>query len=190
MPARLAAYSERSQFMRRRELSDVEFEAIEDLARTRLPDRAQDKQDIVAGFPAPKTDVCGALAFDSATIGADGLEYRCGLQVGETGRAVGRFDGAADGQSFPDRDWWNEFDPTTLPTCSRCSFLPVCWGGCPKRHLEGSRPDIEREGRFWRRSLPRLIAAGFGEKPPHGFVYEADDQFRDKPPGEHENRAL
>lgn len=182
MPARLAAFSDRSQFMRRRELGDDQFKVIEDLAECSLPARAQDDQDLVDGFPVPKTSVCGALAFDSTVVGADGYEYRCGLQVGETHRAVGRFGGDADeGQMF-DRDWWNAFDPTELSTCSRCSFLPVCWGGCPKRHLEGSHRDTEREGSFWRTHLPRMIAAGLGEKPPEGFAYTLEDQFRDGAP--------
>ena len=45
MPARLAAFSERSAFMRRRELSDSQFEEIDELARCTLPPRAQDDGD-------------------------------------------------------------------------------------------------------------------------------------------------
>ena len=181
MVAKVSAYSERSAFMRRRELGGDQFAALEATARDRLPPRAQDDPDVVAGFPHPKTSVCGALAFDSSVIGADGLEYRCGLQVGERHRAVGRLMGdAPPSERFADREWWERFDPTTLPTCSRCSFLPVCWGGCPKRHLEGSRPDIDSEGHFWRTNLPRMIAAGFGEQPPSGFAYTETDQFREE----------
>ncbi|MFF2619185.1 hypothetical protein [Kitasatospora sp. NPDC058046] len=64
--------------------------ALEETARSMLPPQARDTQDIVGGFPHPKTSVCGALAEGSAVVGADGLEYRCGLQVGEQHRAVGR----------------------------------------------------------------------------------------------------
>jgi uncharacterized protein len=181
--AKLTAYSDRSGFMRRRELDPDEFDGLRELTRRKLPQAAQDDQDIVGGFPYPKTSVCGALATDSTVVGADGLEYRCGLQVGESHHAVGRFGGEpAEGESFPEREWWNSWDPTTLPTCSRCSFLPVCWGGCPKRHLDGSRKDIDLAGRYWRSNLPRLVAAGFGEEPPEGFEYSESDQFRDGPP--------
>jgi len=182
MVAKLSAYSDRSAFMRRRELSHDQFEELQAIARRKLPREAQDDQDMVRGFPHPRTSVCGALAPDSAVIGADGREYRCGLQVGEVHRAVGRFGEAQKGEIFPDQAWWNTFDPTTLPTCSKCSFLPVCWGGCPKRHLDGSQTDIQSEGRFWRTNLPRLIAAGFDELPPPGFVYTEADQFRDGAP--------
>ena len=129
--------------MRPHELTPERFDQLQATTRDLLPPSAQDDQDIVAGFPHPRTSVCGALAPDSAVVGADGLEYRCGLQVGETHRAVGRIRPSLpiveQPQSFPDREWWEGFDPTTLPTCSRCSFLPVCLGGCPKRHLDGSR---------------------------------------------------
>jgi uncharacterized protein len=181
MPARLQAFSERSSFMRRRELSDAEFEALQDQARGLLPQTAQDDQDTVSGFPFPMTSVCGALASDSAVVGADGLEYRCGLQVGERHRAVGHFGrpgDSRDADEFPDRAWWETFDPTEQPTCSRCSFLPVCWGGCAKRHLDASRIDLDREGRFWRTNLPRMIAAGCGEQAPPGFAFSDADQFR------------
>lgn len=183
MPAKLAAYSEHSGFMRRRELSPAEFQAVEARSRTVLPLVAQDNQDVVRGFPYPRTSVCGALARNSAVIGADGLEYRCGLQVGEDGRAVGNLwsqvpDPAQD--SYPDRNWWEEFDPTRQPSCASCSFLPVCMGGCPKRHLENSRVDLDTESIFWRRNLPRMIAQGFREELTEGFEFSENDQFRDR----------
>ncbi|MGA4837564.1 radical SAM protein [Streptomyces sp. G45] len=190
MVAKLSAYSERSAFMRPHELTPEEFDALQALARELLPAEAQDKQDVSAnGFPYPKTSVCGALAPDSAVIGADGLEYRCGLQVGETHHAVGRVrttlplvavgtGPAPKPTEFPERAWWDAFDPTRQPSCSRCSFLPVCWGGCPKRHLDASRVDVENEGHYWRTNLPRLIASGFGQPVPEGFALTEDDQFR------------
>ena len=180
MVAKVSAYSERSAFLRGRELTGEQLGRLEAIAREKLPASANDDPDVFRGFPHPKTSVCGALASDSLVVGADGLEYRCGLQVGERGRAVGRLMGKPEpGETFPDQRWWNTFDPTTLPTCSRCSFLPICWGGCPKRHLEGSRADIDREGEFWRSNLPRMIAAGFGQPAPAGFAYTEADQFRD-----------
>ncbi|MEU8034696.1 radical SAM protein [Streptomyces sp. NPDC049099] len=182
MVAKLSAYSDRSAFLRPHELGAEEFEELQAVAERLLPEEAQDDQDIVAGFPYPKTSVCGALAPDSAVLGADGLEYRCGLQVGETHRAVGTFrrnlplvGGAGPGA---DGAWWDSFDPTKLPTCSRCSFLPVCWGGCPKRHLDMDEKGMAGEGRYWRTNLGRQVAAGFGESLPEGFAFTETDQFR------------
>ncbi|GLW35271.1 radical SAM/SPASM domain-containing protein [Actinoplanes regularis] len=186
MVAKLAAYSDRAAFLRPHELTAERFEELQALADAELPDRCRDRQDIVEGFPFPRTSVCGALADDSTVVGADGLEYRCGLQVGEAHRAVGEFGGGRRllplaPREFPDRTWWDEFDPTTLPTCARCSFLPVCWGGCPKRHLDGTQAERDAEARRWRLNLPRMIAAGMREPAPDGFVFSHHDQFRDEP---------
>jgi uncharacterized protein len=178
--AKLSVYSDRSSFMRRRELDDESYEALCELVRDRVPGPSQHLDGVVDGFPFPRTSVCGALAPDSTVVGADGLEYRCGLQVGEQHRAVGRVSGEGDEQ-FADRAWWDEYDPTALPTCSKCSFLPICWSGCPKMHLDATADgDVPKpnHGQHWRSALPRLIAAGFGQQPPEGFAYSEADQFR------------
>jgi uncharacterized protein len=180
--AKLSAYSSRSAFLRPHELSHEEFDALQAIARDVLPPGSQDDQDVVAGFPHPRTSVCGALAPDSAVIGADGLEYRCGLQVGERDSAVGplrrRLPVVGQPDAFSDSTWWDAFDPARLPTCSRCSFLPLCWGGCPERHLDGSKPDVDAEGRFWRHNLPRMIATGAGEEVSADVAFTDAEQFR------------
>jgi uncharacterized protein len=183
--AKLTVYSARSSFMSRRELDDESYEALCQLVRDEVPARSQYEQEVVEGFPFPRTSVCGALAPDSAVVGADGLEYRCGLQVGEKHRAVGRVFGAEEGEEFDHGKWWDTYDPTTLPTCSRCSFLPMCWSGCPKMHLDATTgEDVPKPnlGKHWRGALPRLIAAGFGETAPPDFAYTEADQFREGQP--------
>ena len=117
-----------------------------------------EESEVPDGYPHPKSSVCAALAANSIVVGAEGLTYRCGLQVGERARAVGSLASAAALSQTPDADWWADFDPTKAPTCSRCSFLPVCWGGCPKKHLERDRLALDEQGRYWRTNLPRLIA--------------------------------
>jgi uncharacterized protein len=77
-----------------------------------------------------------------------------------------------------DAEWWKEFDPTTLPKCSRCSFLPICWGGCPKKHLENDTHAIAEQSAYWRKNLPRLITAEIGVKVPNDFAFEERHQFR------------
>jgi uncharacterized protein len=52
----------------------------------------------------------------------------------------------------------------------------VCWGGCPKRHLDGSGTDAE--GRFWRTNLPRMIASGVGHELAGQQAFSEADQFR------------
>jgi uncharacterized protein len=99
------------------------------------------------------------------------------LQVGEQGRSVGSIRQNDDGE-FPDVHWWANFDPTTLPNCGRCSFLPVCWGGCPKKHLDNDMHALEEQSIYWRTNLPRLVASRFGLSPVPGFEYSEAEQFR------------
>jgi uncharacterized protein len=186
-PARLSSYSDRSSFMRKSELGLDEYDGIRALVRKEVRGEARiEEAEVPGGFPYPKTSVCAALADDSVVIGADRRQYRCGLQVGETQRAVGTLSRPPTRQlpvlAQPglgaDNAWWQQFDPTRLPTCSRCSFLPICWGGCPKKHLEGDCHATAEQGAYWRKNLPRLIATGVGAQLPAAFSYDEADQFR------------
>lgn len=188
-PARLASYSHSSEFMRDVELSVTEFNQIQASIRDAVHTFARlEESEAPDGFPYPRTSVCAALANDSVVIGADGLHYRCGLQVGETHRAVGTMQ-TLEKRSLPmfnplpsqhatDHEWWQTFDPTTLPNCKRCSFLPICWGGCPKRHLENDQHALAEQGTYWRTNLARMIRTVAGIEASPAFVYSEQDQFR------------
>jgi uncharacterized protein len=188
-PARLSSYSEHSSFMRQSELSSEEYDAVRALVRNEVGiETSVEESETPDGFPYPKTSVCAALANDSVVVGADGRQYRCGLQVAEPSRAVGNIHespkrqlpvlGSSGDLHHSDKLWWEAFDPTTLPNCSRCSFLPICWGGCPKKHLERDDHAIAEQSRFWRRNLPRLVASGVGAEVSAEFSYDEADQFR------------
>ena len=87
----------------------------------------------------------------------------------------------AAGEMTPgrDADWWTAFDPTLQPNCSRCSFLPVCWGGCPKKHLEGDSHSLHEQSLYWRKALPQKIAWQFGVAlKESAFSFTEGDQFR------------
>jgi uncharacterized protein len=134
--ARISDYSERSGFLSRTKLSEEEFEGVRERARAVVPETTLDETTSRSIYPLPRTSVCAALAKDSIVVGADGNHYRCGLQVGEKDRPVALRDSDQQMRPGPDAAWWEAFDPTVQPNCSRCSFLPICWGGCPKKHLE------------------------------------------------------
>ena len=184
-PARLASYSERSGFMRRHELPLAEYDALRAEARAWLSSVGNiEEAEIPTGYPSPKSSVCAALAEDSVVVGGDGLAYRCGLQVGEAGRAVGaiartEFSGIPiELESDGDAAWWKAFDPCDQPRCRQCSFLPICWGGCPKKHLEQDQHALREQSDYWRRNLARLIAAGANEALSTPVTYADADQFR------------
>jgi uncharacterized protein len=189
-PARLSSYTERSAFLRKSELSIEEYERVRALVREEAEKSiAVEEAEVPDKFPYPRATVCAALARDSVVVGADAKLYRCGLQVGEYSRSVGSV-GRKSATLLPilgdtnvnaglDDEWWREFDPTRLATCSRCSFLPVCWAGCPKKHLEQDRHAILEQGAYWRRNLPRLVAEGVGLRCDPAFAFSEEDQFRE-----------
>lgn len=178
-PARLAAYTDKVSFLRRTGMTCSEYDEVLGKLRVTASDTIKlEESEAPDGFPYPRTSVCAALAFRSEVIGADGLKYRCGLQVGDRQRAIGSIREDLADAVFQDRIWWDRFDPTTLPDCSRCSFLPICWGGCPKRHLDKDKHALDEQSLFWRTNLPRLIASRFNLTPDPGFAYSETDQFR------------
>jgi len=167
--------------MRNTELSLDAYDALRAAVRAKAGVGVSvEESEVPDGYPYPKTSVCAALAYDSEVIGADGLKYRCGLQVGEVNRAVGNLRNSEQKGigAFTDVTWWDDFDPTVLPNCSRCSFLPVCLGGCPKKHLENDTHALNEQSIYWRKNLPRLIAEGAGYKLMSSYEFTEADQFR------------
>jgi uncharacterized protein len=179
-PARLSNYSERSKFVTRVEVSSEEFQRIQKETALRLPGFVEEAE-VPDGYAAPKRSVCAALSLNSIVIGADRRLYRCGLQVSERERAVGTLHNEPFrilGDNALDDRWWVDFDPTTLSSCSKCSFLPVCLGGCPKRHLEHDQKALDAQSIYWRENLARLICKAAGVKET-GIRFTEADQFRE-----------
>jgi uncharacterized protein len=180
-PARLTSYSKRSEFMRDVALTPDEYDRIRGRIRGRAAGRfLVEESEAPDGIPVPRTSVCAALARHSDVVGADRQLYRCGLQVGERGRATAALQSDAVGS---DAIFWRDYDPTHRPQCAHCSFLPLCMGGCPKKHLEDDTESLSEQSRYWRHNLPRLIANASGlaaDLRP----FDEGEQFRDgyRPP--------
>jgi uncharacterized protein len=113
--------------------------------------------------------------------------------VGEKHRVVGDLRGGAAntdgkrhlpllGAAGNDAGFWKDFDPTTRPRCSACTFLPICWSGCPKVHLERDALAIREQGEYWRANLARQVAKGLGLTPVADWVYSPQDQFPEGEP--------
>lgn len=189
-PARLASYNKHSSFMRKSELTVSQFDALRELARAELGKALVEESEAPEGFPFPKTSVCCALSSDSVVIGADGRKYRCGLQVSEPSSAVGSvkskpgpFRILANGPEASEVEnerWWQAFDPTEAAQCSKCSFLPICWGGCPKKHLDGDTHALREQGTYWRQNLARLVTSNLGIELPFTIHFGERDQFRER----------
>ncbi len=72
-PARLAAYSTASGFMRDHELTLEEFDALRAMVRAQIEGFARmEESEVPDGFPHPKTSVCAALAANSVAMRSPG----------------------------------------------------------------------------------------------------------------------
>ncbi len=200
-PARLAHYSERSRFMLDQGLDSRSFDALSSQMHRECGDSVRFEDPYVSnGQLQPRMSVCAALADDSVVFGADKALYRCGLQVSEPSRAVGRLhpprgrvipiqplDAAAP---MSDDRWWAAYDPTLESRCGGCSFLPLCWGGCPKHHLERDAQALQEQCGYWRRNLARYVLSPWvdAEELAHEPLVELGDaaQFRPGVPASHE----
>lgn len=192
-PARLARYSERSGFMRQHGLETPVFDALAAKMRDECGNTVQFEDPYVSkGQLQPRMSVCAALADDSVVFGADKALYRCGLQVSEPQRAVGRLDQGArrvipirpagEAISGSDEGWWARYDPTEESRCGSCSFLPLCWGGCPKHHLEHDHHALLEQCGYWRRNLARYVLRPWIEEAQSADLSDYElgdtDQFR------------
>jgi uncharacterized protein len=188
-PARLSAYTPRSSFLRKVELPLSEYDDIRRKVRESLTEARVAEPEVPDGFPYPKMSVCAALAENPIVVGPDRKLYRCGLQVSEKSRSVGEL--AKDepnpfriinqerhSRAGSDEDFWASFDPTKAPKCSACSFLPICWGGCAKKHLDGDQHALDEQAEYWRTNLSRLVSEGVGIKLRTPHTYRVADQFR------------
>lgn len=200
-PARVSDYSERSSFMKSHKLTLAEFDTVRAKIRAIAHGNfSVEESEVPNGYPFPRTSVCAALAHDSYVLGADRKIFRCGLQVSEPHRAVGEIENTQPispaiaktlSRVIPissrtedhklqeiQTAWWQEFDPCDQPTCSKCSFLPICMGGCPKKHLENDRQSLDEQGTYWRTNLPRLLAAAAHPSGRSDYEIPYELQFR------------
>jgi uncharacterized protein len=180
-PARVSSYSEKSRFVTKIEIGNHEFDSLRREASKMVPAGVIEEPESVGGQATPKTSVCAALSNNAMVIGADRKLYRCGLQVSETNRAVGTINPGPfeilNNSVASDLKWWEDFDPTDLRSCSSCSFLPICLGGCPKKQLEQDKTALDAQSAYWRENLARLIYKT-AEVPEVAFTFTEEQQFR------------
>lgn len=103
--------------------------------------------------PIPKRHYCGGDMAFHFTLGPDGSFYKCWNHLGDQRLATGNILHAHH-YSSPIVDWL-VYDPTKDETCSSCSVLPLCLGGCPdkKRLDSGGRERCDR----WRFDLQQTL---------------------------------
>lgn len=101
------------------------------------------------------TDVpCGALEKHSYCFDPAGRYFRCGLQLGETGRECGSLNGTVN---HLESEKWAAYSPFSDPECRECAFLPFCMGGCFKTRLDKNTFFEKDACAYWRDNLEALL---------------------------------
>lgn len=146
------------------------------------------------------------LLYKSAFKSIPGVQaaYGFGLQVSERARAVGRLHTTrgrvvpmrplgAPAAATDTRCWWTACEPTEESRCGSSALLPLCWGGCPKYHLERDAQALQEQWGYWRRNLARYVLspwADIGTLTDETLVELGDvAQFRHGTSATHETRT-
>jgi uncharacterized protein len=157
--APIKCYSKKTEFLKLLEVSPQEIDKIE----AKNSEKIKFQDDCEELCPQPQYSVCAALSYDSVIIGSENYLYRCGVEVGDESLSVGTL----NSNSSPDilifekqkrtLDRWLAFDPIKIPLCSKCPFLPLCFGGCARIHLQKDEDGIKSQCSYWRNNLVKLI---------------------------------
>lgn len=92
-----------------------------------------------ANYPSPLANHCIADCNCGLVIAPDGLIYKCQAEIGCKDRAIGNIQDEHFISNPTVLHQYLLFDPTQDPMCSKCKYLPICLGGCPKERISGSR---------------------------------------------------
>ena len=81
----------------------------------------------VTSSPRTTAAFCGAMRLCNLTFGPHGEMYRCENLIGNDKYIIGNVD---VGRFFNEEDVLLPSAPI-YTKCQKCSFLPICWAGCP-----------------------------------------------------------
>ena len=83
------------------------------------------------GFGHEEALPCSAIKPSQFVVEPRGQVKRCFMGVSDDAETVGSIRSGQFEASVRDSDWM-QYDPFSDPGCEACSFLPICYGGCPK----------------------------------------------------------
>lgn len=85
----------------------------------------------------PRLTQCQAVSTHTIILEPDGSFQRCWVELGEEDKRVGHIMQPIELTSDKNMRWLR-FDPTRNDPCRGCKVLPLCFGGCPHRHINGA----------------------------------------------------
>ncbi len=92
---------------------------------------------------------CAIRNRNALSVDPEGNVYQCWENIGNKKRTIGRLDSEGNltdiNQTELNRNLYGA-DPIATPKCIKCSYLPMCGGGCPiqriQNEFEGTKNDI------------------------------------------------
>lgn len=90
----------------------------------------------ITHLPRPMATACFAHQVYSFLIDPEGYIYKCYNFVGDSSMAMGNIKKDIDFNN-PNFTGLFNFSPFQDKTCTECSVLPICMGGCPDRRRKG-----------------------------------------------------
>lgn len=93
----------------------------------------------LCGYPDSSFTECSIRNKHTFTIDPEGYLYKCWEIIGDQKYAIAKLDSEGTIQSI-DQKILNRYlyaaDPLEDKTCSKCPYLPICFGGCPHKRIE------------------------------------------------------
>jgi uncharacterized protein len=86
-------------------------------------------------YPQTKVGECIARFMNSYIIGPKGELYKCWCDVGEDSKVTGTLKNGVTNVAMYTR-YMSESDPLFDENCLKCSYFPICNGGCAFRRLK------------------------------------------------------
>ena len=92
-------------------------------------------------YPWARVGYCSATNRNSFLIGPDGGVYKCWNDIGIPEKRIGLLGNEKrEIHEAVNEEKYLLSDPFTHPMCSECTYLPICFGGCPYLSLLDGKP--------------------------------------------------
>lgn len=89
-------------------------------------------------------------------INPSGAIHKCGLTVSDDNESLGNIREPMDLVN-PNLLKWLSYDPFDVDKCCKCDLLPICFGGCPKRVLEGECPTQGHSCEYTKKNIDSIL---------------------------------
>ena len=149
-----ACASSAATIVRMDEFHEIQFRWMERLERFGVPIIEQG----LYQFPEPKLYSCGAVGSNGFVFTPEGEIHKCGLEVDDSSRAVGRLGTPYDEAASR----FASYSPFKNPVCRECNFLPTCLGGCPRNQMNRREVQLKENCEYYQKFEQQILLFHMG----------------------------